>query len=1055
MRPGLYLHRSNRLEVLAERLAELLRNDPPPDPLEPLCIVVQTPGVSRWLSMRLADSLGCCLNVRYLFPRNFVTETAEQILGRELELGHDEDALMWHIHGMLPGLCGEPQFGAIARYLRDGRPLKRVQLAEKLARLYDQYAVYRPAMIVDWERGRQGDDWQAALWHRLAAAEPVTHVAGLRMQIEAAQPAPGALPHAVYLFGMSTLPPLYLGFLGVVGRHCPVHLLSADPAEAYWGDLQIRRRRAAGLPTEEEPDPYTPRNSLLAAMGRQGQEFAELLIDHDFNPLTETFPDPGTGDLLAAVQHNILNLQDFEPGEVAGPDESIHIVNCHGPMRETEVLRDHILHLLDTLPGLRPRDILVLTPAIDAFAPYIHAVFGETQGQPGHLPYSVADRGQRDMDLADAFLAVLALAGTRKTVRELVALLEHAAISARFEFAAAELETIRELLHTSGIRWGLDAAHRVSLGLPSIGQNTWQAGLDSLVLGTLMAPGEAPYHGIAPFGAAEGDALDLIGRLGEAMHALRETLGEIEQPRPLEDWPPVLRAIADRLLPTGGRFENERSALLDKVEALARHAPTAGTSPLDARTLHYLLDARLRAALVPHGFLSGGVTFAELKPMRSVPARVICLLGMNAEAFPRHDRPLSFDKVARSPKPGDRSQRNGDRYLFLETLLSAREHLYISYSGQSQHGGIGTPPSVVVQELLDHLRPALGDAVDQLVSVHPLQPFSARYFQPGSGFFSYSRDNCRAAAARLAPARPPATASLPPPDDEAALPTLDLLARFFAQPARHFLQERLGVRLPYGADLLDDNEPGTPDALENYNLGQEMLDALTSDRPAPTHEAMQARGALAWGVAGAAVHRDLSIRVDRFYKEVCELESGHTAVLPGCQLDVQGRHARYTLRVPDTQLCNGQLLRYRLASLKAKDLIDGWVRCLALSLANPGGTGFAGVVLKCRDKTEHIARQPDPLPLLADLLDVYWEGLCAALPFFPESSLAAASKHLKDPAETGLAAALPKWAAFTGGGDSEDKWTQVAFPTCPLDPPATGFLELAYRVWTPYLRRAK
>ena len=1052
MPPGLYLHRSNQLEALSLCLAGLVRQNLPADPLEPVTIVVQTPGVSRWLSMRMADSLGCCMNMRYLFPRNFVAGAAKALLQRPLDLQAEEDTLMWRIHGLLPSLANEPLFEPLARYLADGRPLKRIQLAERLARLFDQYQVYRPEMVVHWERGREREDWQAELWRRITAGAELPHLAGLFPELRAADPPAGALPASIYLFGISTLPPLYLDFLSVVGLHSQVHLLSLDPGESYWGDLRTRRKRLREE-ADAEVDEYAPQNGLLAALGRQGQEFSELVIDANFNPLTEDFRPPGRDTILHALQDNVLQLRNFQPGEVFLPDASLQLANCHGPMREVEALRDHLLHLLDTVPGLRTRDILVLAPNIDSFAPYVHAVFGCTKGSHDHLPYSVADRGQREAELADAFLAVLGLAGRRKTAQEVLALLEHPAIRTRFGFDDAELETVRRFARETGIRWGFDAAHRQSLGLPPIRQNSWQAGIDSLLLGTLMLPGEEPWNGIVPYDQAEGDALPLIGRLSGALSTLRRSLLAIEQPRPLAGWPALLRDIVHDFLPDEKGSARERMAVLEGIAALAEHATEAGEAPVDAQSIHYLLEGSLRRYLVPHGFLSGAVTFAELKPMRSVPSRVICLLGMDESSFPRHDRPLSFDKMARSPKLGDRSQRTGDRYLFLETLLSAREHLYISYSGQSLHGQAEAPPSVVVQELLEHLRPAMGGELDGLVTKHPLQPFSRRYFTADSGLFSYSRDNLAAAIAGLDQRTARMPEPLPPPSEESATVPLDRLGRFLVHPVKFFLEQRLGLRLPHDDDPFSDHEPDAPAGLELYSINQEMLDRVIDGRAHETVTGMQARGALPWGEIGTAVHRSLTNTVRRFHSTIAGDLSGPTHPTAAAELKIQGRHARYTLQVPATQLRNGLLLTYRVAKLKSKDCLRAWLHCLAWSAV---AQGLAGVKVICKDRSLELPPHPAPLPLLADLLDLYWEGHLQALPFFPDASLAAASTDSSNasPLQIGFRRWRPD-RSYPDAPDpeSEDAWNHAAFPHDePFEEPGAQFLALAERVWRPYLQ---
>src|SRR5690606_9535507 len=117
--------------------------------------------------------------------------------------------------------------------------------------------------------------------------------------------------------------------------------------------------------------------------------------------------------------------------------------------------------------------------------------------------------------------------------------------------------------------------------------------------------------------------------------------------------------------------------------------------------------------------------------------------------YPRPRAPAHFDLTENDYRPGDRSRRDDDRYLFLEALLSARERFYLSWVGRSVVDNAESPPSVLVAQLRDHLADVLhsesgyDNVLEQLTTEHPLQGFSREYFRsasPESRLFTYSRE---------------------------------------------------------------------------------------------------------------------------------------------------------------------------------------------------------------------------------------------------------------------------------------------------------------------------
>ena len=1006
-----------------DALAEMLRV-PLGDPFSAEAVIVPSLGLERWLTQELATRQGICANISFLFPQRFVAGLMDEALpGRAAAPFYAHENLTWRIMALLPALLARSEFGELRRYLEQPRPeLRLFQLAGKIASSFDQYLAFRPRMILDWEDGTE-THWQAILWRELVGSAPGLHPPALAEEFtDSLGQGAAPLPERVAFFGLSTLPPFYIQFLQEIAGATEVHLFVMRPTPEWWSDIrsareEVRARRKA--PESAQLDLQFERsNPLLASFGKLGRQFLENVTELNPAEEREHFEVSPNETLLGEIQRDIFRLHDPTHGapRPAPPnDRSLQFHSCHGPMREMEVLHDQLLALFEQHPGLKPHEVVVMAPDIGLYAPFIEAVF-DTAPEPLRIPFSISDRGARaENGVIDTFMRLLESAGSRFTAGSVISILESSALQRRFELVDSDLENIRSWIEKTGIRWGIDAEQRAALGLPAFGENSWRAGLDRLLLGyAAPARGEQLFEGILAFDEIEGSLAETLGRFVEFIEALFATAGTLQHPRSLLDWQETLRQIAARFFTAEDDREAELRQLRRVIESLGETAALSGYDdvvPLDVLLAH--LGHALTNTESGSGFLVGRVTFCALKPMRTVPFRVVCLVGMNDTAYPRHQRAPGFDLIAQNPRPGDRSTRDDDRYLFLEALLSARNVFYLSYVGQSIRDNSPIPPSVLVSELIDY---AQGSFVipdtSPLVTHHRLQPFSPDYFRPDSGLFSYSEENCAASEVATAERqKPPPFITEPINEPELEWRRLDAaqLIRFFGNPAKFLVEQRLGLRIPRMKGLLEESEPLEIDSLAKYKLQQDLLTrALHGESLDPLRPVLRASGELPPGHAGDARLREMCEAAEEF----AALVRQHLGESPDEPREAHLVLDEFTLSARLDKLHSGRLVHYRLTTRKPKDLLTAWVNHLIancesdtesvlITTDKDGGPSLDFFVPLAREKADEHLRA---------LLELYWRGLCEPLRFFPRSSLAFVEQMLKPKGkQSPLERAQAKW----------------------------------------------
>lgn len=1118
----MFVHRSNRLEALIELLAEVT-SSPLGTPFGRETIVVQSRGMERWVALELSRRAGVLANADFPFPRAFVDRVLEAVLGDSPEVGgrYTRYSLLFSLARLLSAQRDQPEFLAVGRYLgQDPTGHKRFELSLRLADLFDQYAVYRPELVLDWEEGHEGD-WQAVLWRAVSRELGPGHLAARAKRFFACWPElgvlPAGLPERVSVFGISTLPPIYLRLLSALGQRLSVHLFLLTPSREYVAEIRSRREILRQLRAQPHASPeelhLREGNPLLASLGRLGRDLQEVLetATEYHEPSDDLFEDPGTDTLLHTLQSDILAVRhrgrDADaPRLPLGEDHSLRVNVCHSPLRELEVLEDELRALFEADRTLMPHDVLVAAPNIETYAPFIAAIFGRNDTALTHIPHRLADRSQQaENPVADAFLELLRLVDARVGASDLLDLLQKEPVMRRFRLAREQVELVRRWVRETGIRWGVDADDRALESQPPCPQNTWRFGLERLLLGYAMpGAGRELFRGVLPYDDVEGsdaETLEQFIEFAEVFFSMRRAMRE---PRSFSNWRSELDAPLTRMLRVADADEWQVQVVRDAIAMLAARAEAACFSePVVLDVVARLLQRSLAEEQSTHDFLAGGVNFCSLLPMRSIPFRVVCLLGLNDSAFPRRESRLPFDLLAAAPQPGDRSLREEDRTLFLEALLSARDRLIISYCGRSVQDDREEPPSVVLDELLNWVDESFCDRVlldrqtgfdflraelaarDHILVEHPLQAFSRRYFDGSAPpLFSY-REDARAAAQVLAGPSPCARRflerPLPPPSDAGAEISLEQLAKFLENPARALLRQRLGIVLDAMPDLVGDREPIVLGPLEKYRLGDGLLRrVLAGEDLDQAYELVRAEGVLPLGTPGQHCYSELAPEVLGIADVTRHAQQG--AALDPVEFDLELGEHRLVGVLRD--LWGGAQVRAQFARVKAKTELSTWVHHLALQVLRSSSPKY-----ELPSRTVLVGRMPDPAQkglevvaftpvdpaqaqeLLRALLGLYRLGLSVPLCFFPRASRALVETLLSSSAGYGVEEKAREAArevyrpveSSRSRGDADDAYVKILFRDLdPLDadfryfsqegaPNGPTFAELSRLIFEPLL----
>ncbi|MGC9323451.1 MAG: exodeoxyribonuclease V subunit gamma [Desulfomonilia bacterium] len=1077
--PGLKVFVSNRLETLASELAAVL-SSPLASPLTKEIVVVQSTGMQRWVSMKLAALNGICTHTSFPFPNAVLRDLFTRVMPSTVQdESFDVEYMTWRLMDLIPKHLGDPGFSGIQGYLEnDPDGLKLFQLSRVLADTFDQYMIFRPDLILDWEKGRashvpdhaQEEYWQSCLWRDLARHTTGFHRARLRMAFLQALDScdPGKLPERISVFGISYLPRFHLDIFGALSHVTHVYLFLMNPCSEFWSHIRSRNqisrmKRSTGHQVGNDLH-LEQGNPLLAALGSLGRDFFDIILEQDFEGC-EWYSPTGLDTMLGCVQDDILELKDpHDTGkrEVRDTDRSIQVHSCHSPMREVEVLFDSLLSLFEETPDLRPEEILVMAPDIETYAPLVHAVFDLPRSDQCFIPFSIADRSFRRLnEITDTFLSLLELPGSRYEASRVFSILEAGSVRKKFSLDEEDLALIQTWISDANIRWGRRNQSGDDSTSPGPEQNTWEWGIRRLLLGYAMPTSRTGlFEEILPSGDIQGEDSLVLGHFLDYVQTLFSFTSSMKHARPLKDWSRTLMDMVDAFFAEDEAPHETLHTLRASLGNLARAQDISCFSDiLSLEVIRSCLKDCLERSREGTGFISRGVTFCSMLPMRSIPFRVIWLLGMNHSSYPRQARRTGFDLISAFPNRGDRSKRDDDLYIFLEAMLSARDVFCMSYTGQGLHDNASIPPSVVVSTLVEYLESSFqvheGKGIqDRVVKRHPLQAFNPRYFTGEQGLFSYSTENARAAMSIIRAGREPrdfGVHALREPGPGWKILDIESLSAFFRNPAQYLLRNRLGLTVIEGTRTLLDREPFEIDSLQAYQLRSILIeDELNGIDHEETRKRLMAEGVLPHGPMGESDLDELSQDIQSQARTIRKLTYG----LKPHYADIEFTWGDFLVKGPIALQGERTIVAYRPGLLSGNDLVRIWIAHLLVCAASEDSQAQSHHV--ARDTLVSFDSVPNARGIIGDLLAIYWSGLCRPSHFFPQSSwkFSSSPKTGDRTQEDRLKAARAAWeGSYALRPESDDIYYRICFGG--VDPLDDEFMMNSENVFGPLLEHAR
>ncbi len=817
-------HTSNRLEVLCDTLAANILK-PKSNLFAKDLIITQSHGMNAWLITELAQRNRVFANFEFQNQDGFFAQMHQLLFGSPLQ--NNSDSIKYKIYVVLGGAAFRGIFDEVATYYKDN-DLRRFQLAAKIADLFDQYQLYRSEMIEGWENGsvctgNSAEKWQQYLWTELKIESRAKLKAKMIALFDSRKETIRKAFPEISIFGISVFTGFHLDFFNELAKYTRVNFYLSHPT-----------------------DQSDYKNELLLSYGSKALELAQMIPIEGFVGIENE-----ANTLLADIQNRILHndtRNEFKP------DDSLRINSCFTPVREAECLYNYLLNLFENDRSLKPQDVLVMTTDINKYAPFIKAVF---RNAPVKIPFQVSGAASNSDDsIVSALETILKFSEEDLTSEKVISLLEQKRIKQRF--GINHCNYIRSMVKKANIRFG-----RENCAEDDTRYVSWKYGLEKILLGYCMLTDDEYRINedltVFPFKDAEGAGAYDLFKLKAFVETLEAVIDEQKEPKALADWKLfLLENVTEQMIFYSDYEKKDR----EEINAIYRALSFADNQLISDKIPFPIFLEELKKRLFTESRESksntGRVTVSSPIPLRGIPYKVICFLGLNIDGFPRKDNFMGFDLLGEEYQRGDRGKKETDKYLFLDTLLAAREKLYLSFIGRSVKENKEIPPSIVV-DTLDHYL-----ALDKLIVNHPLHGFSSLYHKDNKKLFTYLYSSTSGQFDSKVP-------------EKVEFPEVTVYAfvNFFENPIDWYFKNVLKIRFEEFNDTLPETELFGMNPLEKWFVKNDLLKLTEDEMESHFHKGV-IEGQLPLRSSGRIAFDEIKEEMEAVRKEYLALTQNRT-----------------------------------------------------------------------------------------------------------------------------------------------------------------------------------
>ena len=974
--------KSRNLTALAGRLARQMDQPFGFQPLQPQTIIVPNLDTARWLKLFLAKKNGIAANIEFLLPSEWQYRQIRKLYPElPKKLPSDILPMSWSIFHVLMDQKAITQFPKLQRYIAkqegSGIETEAWKLAKQIASVFDQYLVYRPQLLMNWQTGKTGDGdekWQADLWRLLNKNWKSFTDEQLRKNrvelfqdlLQAVEGGKLTFDSPIFVFNPGLIPEPILKTLNAAGRRTDLFFYYVQPVD----DDQL---------TEENL-----KNPLLKSLGREALNIHQT-VAKNVNAESEFFGESRShirGN-LDKVKNSIFSNQVV--ADLSAPDETVQVRSCHSPLREIETLHQFLLEAFENHDDLHPDDVLVVTPDPRKYEPFVKAVFNHSEAGLPEIPWSLGKSRTADHSAERTFRQLLNLIDSRFTFAGVIDLFMMKPVFEAYGVTETEAYHIKQWMEENHVVWGLNGEHRKEFDQPADDTQTWQTAMNRGWLGQWMAaePGEMAGHALLFNGVESTSEKEIWASFSKFLNKLIEFRTSSKHKRNIENWYKWLSGLLTDFFTDGYLASRQGMHLLKTLDTFR---DSAGIVNFSGKISFSMVRSEILSSLEQTSstgaFFTRGVTFSSMVPVRSIPFKIVALIGLNETDFPRKPGSPDFDLLAQNPAPGDRNRKLEDRNLFLESILAAENIHYCSYIGQSPVDNESIPPSPIVHEWVDYLSKLCNCEKEEIIQKEPLNSFSPTNFKNGR---SFSELNYKILKTRQEEREE--ISGLELPEELPAAETLgDIsvndLARFFRNPVRWFVSDRLEARLSRPDEEKNEFQA---DHLEKHLLFQRvfgwMLDGMPDEK---MRSILLQSGALPAGWPGERMLQEImgNVRIAMQELKTLEIEPKITQKEISVWLDqksINGTVASYT---------DDFLLDITPSKFSGSIALEGWIRHLCWQASeNQSNNHFRLLCDLKKGAPIWILFKPvqNAEEILRELIVLFERSQGSPLPFFPKT----------------------------------------------------------------------